>query len=253
MGKILTPKKHFILPDAQVRAGVPIEHLGWAGKYAAEKRPDVIVCLGDFGDLPAFGTHDAYGSLAAEGLRYQKDLDAAWKAMDLFVTPIAKCRNYKPRMVFTLGNHEARIGRTVNANPKLQGTIDIKQLRYEQYGWTVYPFLEPVVIGGFHYSHYFPSGVMGRPCTSPGKLLRTYHVSCVAGHQQGRQVAYATRGDGRMLMAIIAGSFYQHDEGYLTPLNNRCWRGCVMLHEVQDGEADEMFVSLRFLKRRYGR
>ena len=55
-----------------------------------------------------------------------------------------------------------------------------------------------------------------------------------------------------MLTAIIAGSFYQHDESYLTPLANKCWRGCIMLNEVDDGQFDEMFVSLTYLKRKFG-
>jgi hypothetical protein len=32
---------------------------------------------------------------------------------------------------------------------------------------------------------------------------------------------------------------------------NHYWRGIVVLHEVNDGCFDEMFVSLDFLKKRY--
>jgi len=139
----------------------------------------------------------------------------------------------------------------VEGDAGLQGTISIKDLGYEKAGWKVHPFLEVVRIGGVHFSHFFPSGVIGRPCTTARKIINTYHVSCVAGHQQGREVAYAKRGDGANITAIIAGSFYQHDEDYLTPMANKCWRGVLMLHEVRDGQFDEMFVSLDFLKRRY--
>lgn len=210
------------------------------------------MCLGDFGDIPSFSVWNAPGTLAGEGLRYKRDIEAVWKGMELFLAPIARCRGYKPDMHFTLGNHENHIVKEIQRNPRYQDTISLKDLRYEEYGWTVHPFLHPVKLGGFHYAHYFPSGIMGRPCTSARKLLNTFHVSCIAGHQQGREVAYASRGDGRMLMAIIAGSFYQHNEGYLTPLSNRHWRGCIMLNEVNDGEADEMFLSLNYLKRKFG-
>ena len=54
-----------------------------------------------------------------------------------------------------------------------------------------------------------------------------------------------------MLTAIIAGSFYQHNEAYLTPLANKCWRGCIMLNEVDDGQFDEMALSIDYLERRY--
>jgi hypothetical protein len=229
-----------------------LDHLKWAGKYVAEHRPDTIVCLGDFGDIPSFSVWEAPGSLHGENKRYQKDLEAVWRAMDLFMAPIERARGYRPNLELTLGNHEHHITREIERNPRYQGIISLKDLRYEEYGWTVHPFLHPIEIGGFHYSHYFPSGIMGRPCTNARKLLNTYHVSCVAGHQQGREVAYAKRADGRMLMAIIAGSFYQHDETYLTPLANKCWRGCLMLNEVADGEADELFISINYLKRKFG-
>ena len=32
-----------VIPDCQVKQGVPLEHLTWAGRYAAKKKPDVIV------------------------------------------------------------------------------------------------------------------------------------------------------------------------------------------------------------------
>jgi len=158
---------------------------------------------------------------------------------------------YNPKLILTLGNHEDRIRRAIESDARLQGTISIKDLGYEKAGWKVHPFLEVIQIGGVHFSHFFPSGVMGRPCTTARKIINTYHVSAVAGHQQGREVAYAKRGDGANITAIIAGSFYQHDEDYLTPMANKCWRGVLMLHETRDGQFDEMFVSLDFLKRRY--
>ena len=39
---------HAIIPDVQARAGVDLSHLAWVGNYIAEKRPDVIVQIGDF-------------------------------------------------------------------------------------------------------------------------------------------------------------------------------------------------------------
>jgi len=169
----------------------------------------------------------------------------------LFANGIKESKGYAPRRILTLGNHEDRIRRAIESDGRMAGTISIKDLGYEKAGWKVHQFLEVVQIGGVHFSHFFPSGVMGRPCTTARKIINTYHASAVAGHQQGRDVAYAKRGDGLNITSIIAGSFYQHDEDYLTPMANRCWRGVLMLHEVRDGQFDEMFVSLDFLKRRY--
>jgi hypothetical protein len=92
---------------------------------------------------------------------------------------------------------------------------------------------------------------MGRPCTSARAILSKYHQSCVAGHQQGRDIAYGKRADGKPITAIIAGSFYLHDEPYLNPITNSVWRGIYMLHEVNQGSFDEMAVSIGYLERKY--
>jgi len=56
---------------------------------------------------------------------------------------------------------------------------------------------------------------------------------------------------GRLQWGIIAGSFYQHPERYLTPQGQDHWHGVVMLHEVKDGSLNPMVVSLDYLLHKY--
>jgi len=155
-------------------------------------------------------------------------------------------RNGKP--VFT-GN--CRISRAVEDDPKLDGTIGLRDLGYEEAGWEVSPFLKVEQVAGICFSHYFVSGVMGRPITSAQALLTKKHVSCIAGHQQGKQIATATRGDGKRITGIITGSCYPHSEEYLGPQGNEHWRGMLMCYEAIEGQFDEGFISLDYLMRRY--
>ena len=180
--------------------------------------------------------------------------------MDILLAPLRdyneKCRKdkkkqYRPRMVLTLGNHENRIDRATEGDPKLYGTIGIDDLRYAEAGWEVFDFLDPVIIDGVVYSHYLVSGVMGRPIGSASSMISKTHQSCVVGHQQGRQVAYGRRADGSAITCIIAGSCYLHNEEYMGNQGNNHWRGLVVLHEVKDGQFDEMFVSLDYLRKKY--
>jgi hypothetical protein len=115
----------------------------------------------------------------------------------------------------------------------------------------VYPFLEVVVIDGVAYSHYFTSGILGRPVTSSQVCLTKKHMSCIQGHQQGLQIAMGHRADGTPITSIIAGSCYEHDEDYLGPQGNQHWRGILVLHEVKEGAFDLMPVSLKYLKEKY--
>lgn len=244
-----------VITDTQVMPGVPLDHLSWAGQYIAEKRPDVILCIGDFGDFPSlsmFGRdqrdfHDH---------RWKKDLAAFHEGMQLFLDPIEAERKkdpkWKPYMEFTEGNHESHIERITQQYPFLEGTISRDDLCLEEYGWRVHRFLQPIAIGGVAFCHYFPSGVMGKPISSAPALLRKLHMSAFAGHQQGREIAYSRRADGGNMTAIISGSFYQHTYKYLSPFTNAHWRGMYFLHEVKDGQFDEMALSINYLKRRYG-
>jgi len=252
--------KHFVIPDCQVKPGVPLDHLAWAGKYAAEKKPDVIVQIGDFADMSSLSSYDV-GKKAFEGRTYAADVEATKLAMSILMTPIEEEQNrqkrnkekvWKPKLILTLGNHEHRIDKAINNDRKLEGLISTDDLGYKDWGWDVYPFLEPVNVDGIMYCHYFTSGVAGRPISSSAALLTKKHMSCVVGHQQGKQISTAERADGSRITGIIAGSFYQHDEEYMYSQGNKHWRGCIMLHEINDGQCDEMFISLDWLRKKYG-
>jgi hypothetical protein len=252
--------KHLIIPDLQVKEGVPLDHLTWGGQYIVEKKPDVVVMIGDFADMESLGMYDV-GKKSFEGRRYKKDIAIAHKGMEMLLSPLKefndkakrnKEKQYHPRMVLTLGNHEDRIQRAVESDPKLEGVIQIDDLRYKEYGWEVIPFLEPIIIDGVAYCHYFTSGILGKPVTSATALIAKKHQSCVMGHVQGRQIAYGTRADGKQLTGLFVGGFYQHDEAYLRWQGNKHWRGIWVLHEVDDGQFDEMPVSLNYLRRKYG-
>lgn len=252
-------KKILVLPDTQIRPGDDVSFLNSIGNYIVAKQPDIIVCLGDFADMASLSSYDV-GKKAFEGKRYIKDVEATVHAMSVLLHPLVeynvsakknKTKQYKPRKVMLYGNHEQRIVKAVNNDAKLEGVLKLEDLGYEEFGWETYPFLEVVVLEGVAFSHYFTSGLLGRPCPSAAQQLTKKHMSCVAGHQQGLQIATGHRADGTRLTSIIAGSCYEHDEDYMGPQGNKHWRGVVMLHDVHDGQFDLMPVNLEYIKKKY--
>ena len=251
--------RHFIIPDVQAKPGVDFSYLENIGKYIVDKQPEKIICLGDFADMPSLSSYDV-GKKAYEGRRYLADINAAQNAMDMLMAPIIrlqiqqyrnKKKQYSPEMIMLLGNHENRINRAINNDAKLEGLISTDDLQYQQYGWNVYPFLERVIIDGVAYSHYFVTGVAGRPAVSAAAQLNKQHMSCVAGHQQGLRIHTGYKADGTVLTSIIAGSCYEHDEDYMGPQGNHHWRGCLMLNDVNNGGFEPMPLTLKYLKERY--
>jgi hypothetical protein len=146
--------KHLVIPDTQVKPNSPTDHLRWAGLYAAEKKPDVIVHIGDHFDMPSLSSWDV-GKKSFEGRRYKDDIEAGIHAMEVFLQPIRdeqqrlkvnKHKQWRPRMVYTLGNHENRIERAIESDPKLDGLIGYKDLQLEEMGFEVYDFLDVVIL-----------------------------------------------------------------------------------------------------------
>src|ERR1035437_3365549 len=80
--KAVRSRTHLIIPDCQVHSGVPTQHLEWVGKYIAQKRPDVIVCIGDFADMPSLCSYDK-GKKSFEGRRYVLDIEPPAEAWEL--------------------------------------------------------------------------------------------------------------------------------------------------------------------------
>lgn len=249
--------KHIVLPDGQVRPNTPIDHWSWAGAYCADKHPDYIHNLGDFNDMNSLSTHS--NKFELEGARYKADIEYGKEAMSLFMAPIRKEQarlkkkgiHWDPKLKLYLGNHEHRILRTTEDDPRLLGTIKLEDLGYQAFGWEVHPYLRVVGSEGVAFSHYFTTGILGKPCTSSRTLVQKKHLSCIMGHVQRREVHYEYDAFGRKLTGIFAGIFYQHDEKYLGPQGNPMDRGIWVLYNVRKGTFNEQYIPIEYLKHRY--
>ncbi len=249
-----------VIPDVQVKPGQNFRFLSWVGKYAVDKKPDVIVQIGDFADMSSLSSYDV-GKKSFEGRRYTDDIAACSSAMAYLMAPILKeqvrletnkKKRWNPRLVLTYGNHENRIHKAIDNDRKLEGLISFADLGYEEYGWEVIPFLQPITIGGISFCHYFTSGVMGRPISSARALVTKKHMSCVMGHVQSSEIDMSQRkADGTPLLGLFAGIYTPYDEEYLDYQSNKQHRQIWMLQEVEDGFCYPQPISLEFLKNKY--
>lgn len=252
-------RRHLVIPDTQIRPGVPTVHLRWAGLWAAEHCPDVIVHLGDHWDMPSLSIHDAPGSMRMEGARYEADVKSGNDAFRLLSDPInveiarrqrRKIKRWNPERHFLFGNHENRIDRAMNASPKYAGMIGEHHLLTP--GFTRHGYLSRLWIDGVLYSHFFQSSHSSHAIGgSIDNRLNKIGASFVQGHEQGFRYGTRIQASGANWHGLVAGSYYLHDEAYRGAQGQQHWRGIVVLNEVRDGDYCVMPLTVDYLCRRY--
>lgn len=243
--------RHVVIPDTQVRPGVPTDHLLWAGRYIRDHcagQRTRIVMIGDHWDMSSLSSYD-HGKMAAENRRVRADIEAGNRAFEVLDEAMGADLAWDKHFLF--GNHEDRIVRYVNDHGELEGFLSLDNCVTPP-GWQRHPFLEPTWLDGIAYAHYFYHPNTGKPYGGDSIEARIKQIghSFVMGHQQGLKMGmhYAA---GHQRFGLVAGSFYQHDEDYAGPQGNAHWRGIVVLNDVEDGAFDPMPVSLDYLCREY--
>jgi len=253
-------KTHLVIPDSHAHPDYNNDRYTWLGRFICDLKPDVIVNLGDQADMPSLCSYDK-GTKGFEGRRYKLDIESNRDANKRLFEPMLAMRakqiykKYTPKTIFCLGNHEHRIYRAIQAEAMLDGTIGLDDLGNEEYWDTIVPFLSTHVEDGIAYSHYFISGVMGRPIggINPGRMmLNKLSMSATCGHAHTRDFAEGTKADGTPILAMSAGCYIDYHADFAAGANDMWWRGVVIKRNVEDGNYDHEWLSIKELERRYG-
>ena len=234
--------------DIHARPEVSNRRATLLGRFIKEKQPDIVWLAGDVGDFGSLCSYDK-GTLHAEGRRYSKDLSCVADFLHLVHTEI-KGMKKMPQLEVSLGNHEDRISRAAIQTPELYGHISVEDIPFAHYGWNVTPFMQPRIMQGIAFQHYFSAGNMGKAIDNERRVLTTQHVSCVYGHNHLKQWYCLLNGFKQRIFALGVGCF---DEGkhHYTKEEQRWWRGLCMLYETDKGWGEHAWWSMDYLKRKY--
>lgn len=253
-------KRHMMIPDLQVKPGVPLQHIGAAAQAIVHYKPDVLVLIGDYWDFPSLSRWSEKGSKDLEGARVKEDACAGNEALAQLLKPAhdemdrlvrGKRKHWNLRIVYTMGNHDERPARAAQADPKLEGIIGQNLLLFPT-SVEVHPFLEVVEIDGILYSHYFtPVNSQNAIGGSIDNRLNKIGESFVQGHAPGFLYGNRAFPNGKTKHGLVAGSYYLHDEEYKGRQGNGHWRGIVVLNEVNDGDYDIMPLSIDYVLRKF--
>lgn len=75
---------HLIIPDTQVKEGIDFEYLTRIGQYIVDVKPDVVIHLGDFADMPSLSSYDV-GKKSLKVVDIQKTLTQLTKLCNVFL------------------------------------------------------------------------------------------------------------------------------------------------------------------------
>lgn len=259
MGKTIV-----VIGDAHAHPDYPNDRFDWLGQLIVDTRPDIIVDIGDFADIPSLGRQEV-GTMAFEGRRYKNDIACAIDARRRVKAPSdalsahleAQHRaRWNPRWVAIGGNHDdEHFTRTVHYDAKLEGLISKADLKLAELGWEAYPFGEMVDIEGFLFTHYFMGGVMGKPIGGlypTVNFLKRYHASCVQGHTHYFQMRHEMGRQGK-LYAFIAGCYFDYNPTW-TNAHIFYDRGILILRGVEQGSLESFeWLGINEIKERYAK
>lgn len=239
----MDPIDILVIPDAHARPDTDLSRFSLLGRAICGIRPDKVVCLGDLGDFESISTHDRPGSKVTENRRYRDDVDSVIEAQALMFGEIAKFNSHRRGKAaldiddwhLTLGNHEQRILRMIDADPAhLEGVVTIDEIT-EGFPWKVHQYLEPVYVAGIAFAHSFATGVAGRPASTAQQILAKHFTSAIAGHQHTLSFATGTRTDGTRISAAICGMWDDTYQPWAGPQVNRLWQSGLTVLRHCDG------------------
>lgn len=233
-------RRLLVIPDAHAHPAYSNERFSWLGRMIAAERPDVVVCLGDFADMPSLSQYDK-GKRGFEGRRYVHDVEVTRDALARLHAEVS----HAPEWIMCLGNHEYRVQRATNDAAELDGTIGIDDLGFREHGWQLVPYQSTALVAGFACSHHFASGVAGRPiggANAAASMTRLLFTSAIVGHSHVADYARRTRPDGSHVLGIVAGCYVapEHSEGWSAASEHLWWKGCIVLEDAHNGDAGEI-------------
>lgn len=258
MGDLL---KVLVIPDAHIHQDSNLERFDKLGNYIAKEKPEVIISMGDFVSMQSISHWDAHKKLTMEGRRYRLDMNKGKEALSKLFSPLyaiqrrqkeLKEKQYRPRVIYLEGNHEAWVDKYLEENPSMEGQIGIDlDLGLAEKGIEFVPYKSYVTIEDVQFTHMPISGsgqaVSGADICS--KVARYVAKSTVFAHTHRLEHSVVTRVGAEPMQLLTVGCFFNGEDDEPFGLNR--WRGIVMLDIYSPGKFDMQTVSMESLYEKY--
>ena len=251
--------KHLVIPDVHAHPHFDNRRAEWLGKLILDVKPDRVINLGDQFDMPSLASYDR-GTKSYHGRTYAADIAAGVEFSDRLWSTVKAAKKRLPHRIYIHGNHDERVGRAIELTPELEGTISYNDFQLDKYYDEIVEYTGKQTPGvyqvdGITYSHFFVSGVMGRPIGGEHpaySLLTKQYISCTAAHIHTMDFCVRTDPHGRRLMTAVAGCYIDYKTPWAGEAQKLWWSGVLLKHDVNNGQYDPQFISMARLEKAYG-
>lgn len=254
-------KTVLVLPDQHAHKDHNNDRADWIGKLIVDLKPDVVMNMGDACDLPSLSAYDK-GKASFNGASYQKDIEAHLDFQERMWAPQRASKRKKPHSIVLWGNHEQRLKKVLDYEPHLAGDrygLSPKDFEFERYYHDVvhYDGQTPGIynLDGVLFSHYFVSGLMGRPIggvNHAASLIAKNHCSSVTAHSHTFDFSVVSKADGGKCMGLVCGVYQDYKSGWAGVVNNLWHPGLCILRDFENGSWDLEWVSINSMRKLYG-
>jgi hypothetical protein len=256
------PRDHLVIPDPHAYPDDDFRRFTWLGQYIMDTRPEVIVNLGDMWEMESLCSYEK-GKRNYVFKNVRDDIESGHHAEALMFEPLLKYnetqiknkkKQYRPTYIKLMGNHEYRVKRLLDLEPKWDGSVSMDSFNTRlDLDEIVIPYLDFIIIDDVAYSHLFVSGTQGRPYSSARAMLMKKGMSCTMGHTHLLDHALMTKPTGAMCRGLIAGSFHdpKHKSFAGAQADLMWYNGLIHKRSVFKGSYDLEEVSIDRLERMY--
>jgi predicted phosphodiesterase len=242
-------QRWLVIPDLQTPYH-DTRSLAAVEKLMKDYRFDGIVYLGDFLDFDAISSHNIGWLRLVEGKRLLDDYAVAAKILDRHQSIIRK-KNKNARFVVLEGNHEYRLTRFIDANPSMEGMIEVPvALDFKRRGIQWVPFWskgEVFRVGKAMFLH-------GRFVNDhhAKKTVQRYGYSCFYGHTHDVQTYSAEMyGTDTTLVGQSLGCLCL-PQNYTMGAPTRWQQACAVFEFLPDGNFGYTVVRINRHRFVYG-
>jgi len=223
----------------------------WLGAYVAEHGFEWVVSVGDWMTMDCFSSHTDRATFEGRAKpTFAQDIDSFHASQRAFREGLG---GHKPKLLCTLGNHEARAWRYDNFHPDGLSHGLLVDEAFAQWGWRTSPYGEYRFIGGVAFVH-IPQNAMGRALTASQRPNKAMVDTIHGDDHRATQMTDFKSGPFRSPTVYSAASALP--PGYIEGFANKggsTWRSGICEATVWGGHVRRWaFEEMVLLRKRYG-